>query len=159
MLETKLEEWFTMATKRNDWFHLYEELEEMKYKLDSVFQERFIDLMNRMHEPKEGKSIFSISISEHSRYFENTSGLPVDSLIRAYALCEHPLDLACMGREMDGADYAYIEQSRDLLYSLNIDVTLGRLVIFNGCDEVHHFPLDQAVAQILLIKKRHEGGW
>ena len=84
----------------------------------------------REHEPK---SIFSIRMNDEERFFENTSGLDTDALCRAYGECQLPfVEMGQYGRWIDIGEYAQIQQSDRLAFSIEFNEETDRITIFDG---------------------------
>ena len=84
----------------------------------------------REHEPK---SIFSIRMNDEERFFENTSGLDTDALCRAYGECRLPfVEMGQYGRWIDIGEYAQIQQSDRLAFSIEFNEETDRITIFDG---------------------------
>ncbi len=84
----------------------------------------------REHEPK---SIFSIRMNDEERFFENTSGLDTDALCRAYGECRLPfVEMEQYGRWIDIGEYAQIQQSDRLAFSIEFNEETDRITIFDG---------------------------
>lgn len=79
-------------------------------------------------------SIFSIRMYDEEIFYENTSGLDVDALCKAYGECESPfVDMKQYGRQIDMADYAVMQQKEELLkFSIEFDVDNDVITIFDG---------------------------
>ena len=78
-------------------------------------------------------SIFSIRMENEERFFENTSGLDVEGLCKAYAECDKPfVEMGKYGEWIDEADYAYIQQGHRLDFSIEFNEDTNRITIFDG---------------------------
>ncbi|MCM1236622.1 MAG: YodL domain-containing protein, partial [Ruminococcus flavefaciens] len=84
----------------------------------------------REHEPR---SVFSIRMNDEERFFENTSGLDADALCRAYGECKLPfVEMGQYGRWIDIGEYAQIEQSESLAFSVRFNDETDKITIFDG---------------------------
>lgn len=82
---------------------------------------------------RKPRSLFKILMCSEYEYFENTSGLDVDALCLAYAKCEHPfVEMRKYGRPLGVEEYAWIEQSEDLVFSVFFNAECDQISIFDG---------------------------
>ena len=82
---------------------------------------------------KEPRSIFSIRMNDEERFFENTSSLDADALCRAYGECEKPfVEMGQYGRWIDIGEYAAIQQSDRLAFSVEFNDETDEITIFDG---------------------------
>lgn len=84
----------------------------------------------REHEPK---SIFSIRMNDEERFFENTSSLDADALCKAYGECGLPfVEMGQYGRWIDIGEFAAIQQSDRLAFSIEFNDETDEITIFDG---------------------------
>ena len=82
---------------------------------------------------KEPRSIFSIRMNDEERFFENTSSLDADALCRAYGECGKPfVEMGQYGRWIDIGEYAAIQQSDRLAFSVEFNDETDEITIFDG---------------------------
>lgn len=79
------------------------------------------------------KSIFSLRMQGEQRFYENTSGLDVDALCKAYAECERPfVEMGQYGKRISEADFAHAQQGDDLTFSVEFDADKDEITISDG---------------------------
>ncbi len=79
------------------------------------------------------KSIFSIRMFDEERCYENTSGLDVEELCRAYAACNRPfVEMESYGERIEIAEFAYLQQGEKLLFSVEFDADKDEIVLSDG---------------------------
>lgn len=87
----------------------------------------------REEREREPRSIFSIRMNDEERFFENTSSLDADALCKAYGECELPfVEMGQYGRWIDIGEYAQIQQSDRLAFSVEFNVEKDEIAIFDG---------------------------
>lgn len=81
------------------------------------------------------RSVFSVTIYDFTRWFENTSKLNAEELCKVYAACEKPyIDMEAYGEDVGIVEYALIEQRDGFLFSLEFNETLNTITFFDGDD-------------------------
>lgn len=82
---------------------------------------------------QEPRSIFSIRMNDEERFFENTSSLDADALCKAYGECELPfVEMGKYGRWIDIGEFAAIQQSDRLAFSVEFNDKTDEITIFDG---------------------------
>ena len=82
---------------------------------------------------QEPRSIFSIRMNDEERFFENTSSLDADALCKAYGECELPfVEMGKYGRWIDIGEFAAIQQSDRLAFSVEFNDETDEITIFDG---------------------------
>ena len=82
---------------------------------------------------QEPKSIFYMKMYDEQRFYENTSGLDVEALCKAYVECDKPfVEMGQYGKTISEADYAYIQQGDRLSFSLEFDADKDEITISDG---------------------------
>ena len=94
---------------------------------------------------QESKSIFCVRMNNEHRYFENTSSLDAEDLCKAYGECEKPfVDMGQYGKQIDIGDFASIQQSERIAFSVEFDADNDEITIFDG-KEFEHKPLQETI--------------
>lgn len=94
---------------------------------------------------QETKSIFCVRMNNKHRYFENTSSLDAEDLCKAYGECEKPfVDMGQYGKQIDIGDFASIQQSERIAFSVEFDADNDEITIFDG-KEFEHKPLQETI--------------
>lgn len=94
---------------------------------------------------QEPKSIFCVRLNNEHRYFENTSSLDAEALCKAYGECEKPfVDMGQYGKQIDIGDFASIQQSERVAFSVEFDADNDEITIFDG-REFEHKPLRETI--------------
>ena len=82
---------------------------------------------------KEPISIFNIRMNDDERWFKNTSGLDVEGLCKAYGECELPfVEMGKYGSWIDIGEFAAIQQSEHLAFSVEFNEETDEITIFDG---------------------------
>ena len=72
-------------------------------------------------------------MNDEERFFENTSSLDADALCRAYGECGKPfVEMGQYGRWIDIGEYAAIQQSDRLAFSVEFNDETDEITIFDG---------------------------
>lgn len=96
--------------------------------------EEYLEEVRRARE-NEPVSLFNIRMNGGERWYQNTSGLDVKGLCRAYEECEYPLtDMGKYGERMDAADYGRIEEGERLDFSIEFNGETNKIIVFDGKD-------------------------
>ena len=91
----------------------------------------------RIARENEPVSLFNIHMHGGERWYQNTSGLDVKGLCRAYAECEYPMaDMEKYGERMEAADYGRIEDGERLDFSVEFNGETNKITVFDGKDFV-----------------------
>ena len=106
--------------------------------------ENYLAEKQRMME-QEPKSIFCVRMNNEHRYFENTSSLDAEALCKAYGECEKPfVDMGQYGKQIDIGDFASMQQSERIAFSVEFDADNDEITIFDG-KEFEHKPLQETI--------------
>lgn len=104
----------------------------------------------------EIKSIFSVKMYDEERFYENTSGLDVEALCKAYRECEKPfIEMGQYGKQIPSADFAYIQQGEELDFSVEFDADRDEITIFDG-QEIDYRTISEAQQIISPIGQAEE---
>lgn len=86
-----------------------------------------------MQEKQKQKSIFSVAMFGEMRFYRNVSGLGLDELYKAYCKSKKPfVDMARYGEQIRLDEFAAIQQSDSLDFSIEFDADEGCSDIFVG---------------------------
>lgn len=122
----------------NTLFHICEFAERME-KINATYVPSW----------KRLKSIFSIYMYDEREWFENTSGLDAAGLCAAYAACELPyVEMARYGKRIEAFDWASIQQSDILSFSVEFDAEHHEIIISDG-ENFEHNDMDETLAKFL----------
>lgn len=114
--------------------------------------ESYLDEVRAARE-QEPKSIFSVRMCEEERHFINTSGLDAEGLCKVYGACEKPfVEMGQYGEPIEAMDFAAIQQSDRLAFSVEFDADRDEIVISDG-DSFEHKVLSETIPQEQKDKK------
>ncbi len=137
--------------REDDLFHLFNEdslhIGEVEVDINPITEQRTGTLATylpqveeyleevRMARENEPVSLFNIRMNGGERWYQNTSGLDMKGLCRAYAECVYPLtDMEKYGERMEAADYDGIEQGERLDFSIEFNGETNKITGFDGQD-------------------------
>lgn len=94
--------------------------------------EEYLESVRQARE-QEPKSIFGVRMFNEERFFENTSGMDAEALCKAYAECEKLfVEMGQYGKQIDMGEFASIQQSERLSFSVEFDADNDEIIISDG---------------------------
>lgn len=101
---------------------------------------KWLDDLTALKEPKISKvkrSAFEIVMCNEHKYIENTSGMNIHDLCKAYAFCEKPfIEMDVYGKWIDEAKFAAIQQGEPE-FTVEFNHDKNEVIIFDGKNFIH----------------------
>lgn len=100
---------------------------------EEIRKEREAQATEAEAKEQQPKSIFRVTMYGEQFFCENTSGLDADALCKAYADCDKPfVEMTRYGKQISEADYAYIQQGENVLFSVDFNADRDEITISEG---------------------------